>query len=84
MVFTNSDGSITSFDFAIDGTFYAIFDSGTAALMIPPMFYKPFIENIFAVASYKYGETIPYESYDWGVLFKCLYAGYFSSITFLI
>ena len=84
MVFTNSDGSITSFDFAIDGTFYAIFDTGTAALMIPPMYYKAFIENIFKVASKLYGKTIPYSSEGAEVKFKCIYAEFFLPITFLI
>ena len=55
ILFENNYGTLTSFDYAIEGTLYTIFDSGTATLMIPPMYYKAFIENIFTVASKLYG-----------------------------
>ena len=85
MVFPNSDGTTTSFDYAIEGKPYAIFDSGTAALMIPPKYYVHFICNIFAVASeLKGGETISYKSEGAEVQFDCKYEEYFLPITFLM
>jgi hypothetical protein len=34
--------------YAIDGAPYAIFDSGTSQIMVPPLMFSPIIENIIA------------------------------------
>ena len=66
-------------EFAIDGSPYAIFDTGVSHLMVPPMLLEPFIDNIIGAA----GGKAEYAIQDGMIFVNCKQRNLFKPISFM-
>lgn len=66
-------------EYAIDGSPYAIFDTGVSHLMVPPLLLEPFIDNIIGAA----GGKAEYAIQDGMIFVNCKQRNLFKPISFM-